>query len=379
MDTQETQNDAVLFSEVATVSGHKIGIACLNSERSLNALSLDMIHLLKPQLLAWQDDPEIACVWLEGAGEKAFCAGGDIVAMYHAMQELPNTPATEVVDFFTAEYRLDYLIQTYAKPLLVWGDGFVMGGGMGLMNGASHRVVTERSRLAMPEISIGLYPDVGATYFLGQLPDNMGLFVGLTAAHVNAADALYLGMADFAIPSEKRDNTLQALKNASWTADTKLNHATLSDTLQQRIFAVGELDVGYLYENRELISKLMAGDNVVDVCAQFLAHKTDDSVLQRAQKTLANGCPLTAHIVWQQLQYGGSLTLAEAFRLELTLSVNCAIMGDFVEGIRALLIDKDRNPQWRHAGIAEVNAEDVDALFIAPWGEQPHPLADLGE
>jgi enoyl-CoA hydratase/carnithine racemase len=207
----------------------------------------------------------------------------------------------------------------------------------------------------------------------------MGLFVGLTAAHVNAADALYLGMADFAIPSEKRDNTLQALKNASWTADTKLNHATLSDTLQQRIFAVGELDVGYLYENRELISKLMAGDNVVDVCAQFLAHKTDDSVLQRAQKTLANGCPLTAHIVWQQLQYGGSLTLAEAFRLELTLSVNCAIMGDFVEGIRALLIDKDRNPQWRHAGIAEVSAEDIDALFIAPWGEQPHPLADLGE
>lgn len=378
MTTAETAQDAVVFSEVATVSGHKIGIACLNAERSLNALSLTMIELLEPQLLAWQANPEIACVWLEGAGEKAFCAGGDIVAMYHAMKAMPKQPVAEVVDFFTAEYRLDYLIQTYAKPLLVWGDGFVMGGGMGLMNGASHRVVTERSRLAMPEISIGLYPDVGATYFLNQLPDHMGLFLGLTAGQVGAADALYLGMADYAIASDKRDNTLQALTNASWTADVQLNHATLSDTLQQRVFAEGELAAGDLFSRKELISKLMSGTDIVSVSEQFLAYESDDPVLQRGQKTLANGCPLTAHIVWQQLQFGGSISLADAFRLELTLSVNCAVHGDFVEGVRALLIDKDRQPQWSHASIAQVSQADIDQMFSAPWGEQPHPLQELG-
>lgn len=379
MEAEVTNKEAVLFSETETVSGKKIGIACLNSERSLNALSLDMILLLEPQLRAWQNDPEIACVWLEGAGEKAFCAGGDIVAMYHAMQEMPNEPVAEVVDFFSAEYRLDHLIQTYAKPILVWGDGFVMGGGMGLMNGASHRVVTERSRLAMPEISIGLYPDVGATYFLGQLPDNMGLFLGLTAAQVNAADALYLGMADFAIPSDLHTNTLQALVNASWTDDNELNHATLTDTLQQRTFSSEELTDGPLFERRDLISKLLTGNDIVAVSEQFLQHETDDELISRAQKTLARGCPLTAHIVWQQLQFGGSLALADAFRVELTLSVNCAVKGDFVEGVRALLIDKDRNPKWTHKRIAEVTADDIDAMFISPWAEDEHPLRDLGD
>ncbi|RUO22569.1 enoyl-CoA hydratase [Aliidiomarina iranensis] len=378
MDAEISNKDAVLFSETETVSGKKIGIACLNSERSLNALSLDMIRLLEPQLKTWESDPEIACVWLEGAGEKAFCAGGDIVAMYHAMQEMPKEPVTEVLDFFTAEYQLDHLIQTFQKPILVWGDGFVMGGGMGLMNGASHRVVTERSRLAMPEISIGLYPDVGATYFLGQLPDNMGLFLGLTAAQVNAADALYLGMADFAIASDSRTSTLQALVNASWTDDNALNKATLTDTLQQRMLNDQELASGPLFERRELISKLLEGNDVISATKQFLQHETDDELLLRAQKTLAHGCPLTAHIVWQQLQFGGSLSIADAFRLELTLSVNCAAKGDFVEGVRALLIDKDRQPKWTHGSIEEVTADDLDAMFISPWGEDEHPLRDLG-
>ncbi|TRW49546.1 enoyl-CoA hydratase/isomerase family protein [Aliidiomarina halalkaliphila] len=369
--------DAVLFSELETVSGKKIGVACLNVERSLNALSLDMINLLYPQLIAWQDDPNIACVWLEGAGEKAFCAGGDIVAMYQAIKAMPNTAVPEVVGFFSKEYRLDYLIQTYRKPMVVWGDGFVMGGGMGLMNGASHRVVTERSRLAMPEISIGLYPDVGATYFLGQLPDKMGLFLGLTAAQVNGADALYLGMADYALPSAGRDSMKQALVNASWTDDQDLNLATLSDALSSRSLAQDELPVAELAARKDEIAGLMDADGISAVTEQFLAYETDDALLSRAQKTLQAGCPMTAHIVWQQLQFGTELTLADAFRLELTLSVNCAVKGDFAEGVRALLIDKDRNPKWSHSAVAEVSQEDLDDMFIAPWGEGEHPLNDL--
>ncbi|MEC8925653.1 MAG: enoyl-CoA hydratase/isomerase family protein, partial [Pseudomonadota bacterium] len=129
-----------------------IGVATLNSEKSLNALSLAMAETLLPQLQAWADDPQVACVWLQGAGEKAFCAGGDIVAMYKAMQAQPGQLVEEVENFFTTEYQLDYAIQTYPKPIICWGDGIVMGGGMGLMNGASHRIVTERSLLAMPEV-----------------------------------------------------------------------------------------------------------------------------------------------------------------------------------------------------------------------------------
>lgn len=379
VDLDAIQNpEAVLFSELETVSGKKIGVACLNAERSLNALSLDMINLLYPKLLEWQADDAIACVWLEGAGDKAFCAGGDIVAMYHAMKAMPNTAVPEVVGFFEREYRLDYLIQTYEKPMVVWANGFVMGGGMGLMNGASHRVVTETARLAMPEISIGLYPDVGATYFLGQLPDNMGLFLGLTATQINTSDALYLGMADFALASTDREGTKQALINASWSDDSDLNLATLSDTLQQRALASDLLPKAELSERRETILRLMDGASIEAVCAQFLQHETDDPLLQRAQKTLAHGCPLTAHIVWQQLQYGADIGLADAFRLELTLSVNCAVKGDFAEGVRALLIDKDRKPTWSHATVEAVTTDDLDALFTPPWESDVHPLHDLG-
>src|SRR5690554_2149845 len=235
---KETIVDSViLFDELEANHGKRIGVVTLNSEKSLNALSLPMIQELLPRLQHWADADDIACVVLQGAGDKAFCAGGDIVAMYHAMKAQPGVLVDEVADFFSQEYRLDYAIHTFPKPLLVWGHGIVMGGGMGLMNGASHRIVTERSLLAMPEITIGLYPDVGATYFLSKLPDNMGLFLGLTAAQVNAADALYIGLADFAIASDMRDNTLHALTDASWSDDNELNLATLTDTLLQRKLA----------------------------------------------------------------------------------------------------------------------------------------------
>jgi|SRR5690554_1207353 len=374
-----SMQDAVLFSTKDTADGHKIGIATLNSERSLNALSLAMIDALEPQLEAWANDDSIVCVWLEGAGEKAFCAGGDIVAMYKAAKDLPKEPVAEVVDFFTREYRLDYRIHTYPKPLVVWGDGFVMGGGMGLMNGASHRIVTERSRLAMPEISIGLYPDVGGTYFLSRLPEGMGLFLGLTAAQVNAADALWLGMADLALASDQRDNALAALAEASWSVNANSNKQAASRALATVSVDDNDLPPAQLKPHYGVIQKLMQGTSIEAVAKQFLAFETEDKAISRGQQTLAQGCPLTAHIVWQQLQHGPDLSLEEAFKLELTLSVNCAMKGDFIEGVRALLIDKDKSPQWQHRSIDAVTEDDLDAMFTAPWGEGEHPLNTLGE
>lgn len=368
----------VQFEERQAGGEKRIGIARLNSEKSLNALSLPMIRLLQPQLKAWAEDDSIACVWLEGAGEKAFCAGGDIVAMYNAMRAHPGEPVAEVADFFGQEYRLDYAIHTYPKPFVVWGDGIVMGGGMGLMNGASHRIVTERSLLAMPEITIGLYPDVGATHFLNQMPKGCGLFLGLTGAHMNASDALFLKLADHFVASSAKQQVLEALAEVSWGDTASLNRQKVSDVLA----AQGEADsklrpAGQVEPNHALIQALTDDEDIAVVTQAITGLETDDKWLARAAKTLAHGCPMTAHIVWNQLHVGKDLQLADCFRLEATLSVQCAARGDFAEGVRALLIDKDKQPQWQHASVAEVPAEEVDAFFTSPWPAGQHPLADL--
>ncbi|RUO25385.1 enoyl-CoA hydratase [Aliidiomarina minuta] len=372
--------DVVNFSTLEAGNDKQIGIAQLNSEKSLNALSLPMVELLIPQLKAWRDDPAIACVWLEGAGEKAFCAGGDIVAMYKAMQDKPGTVVEEVENFFTSEYELDYLIQTFPKPFVIWGHGIVMGGGMGLMNGGSHRIVTEASRLAMPEINIGLYPDVGGTFFLNRMPERLGLFLGLTGASINASDALYLNLADHFVPFEQKTNLLERLQAIQWGDTATLNKQKLTDAM--KTFENGHtaaMPAPVIKAQREQLSELVSADDLSTVVNNILSYQSDDKWMQRAQKSLQNGCPLTAHIVWQQLQHGVDLTLAECFQLELTLSVNCASKGDFGEGIRALLIDKDGKPAWTHKSVSEVPDETVDSMFIAPWSQDEHPLKNLAE
>ncbi|KFZ31685.1 enoyl-CoA hydratase [Pseudidiomarina salinarum] len=372
--------NVVLFDEVAAAGGKRIGIATLNSEKSLNALSLDMIGLLQPQLDLWAADDDIACVWLQGAGEKAFCAGGDIVAMYKAMVDKPGKLVDEVADFFSQEYRLDYTIHRFPKPLVLWGHGIVMGGGMGLMNGASHRIVTERSLLAMPEITIGLYPDVGATHFLNQMPAGCGLFLGLTGAHMNGADALFLNLADYFVSSDSKNEVLDKLKAIEWGDTAALNQQKVSDAIDNIARRDSGLrPAGQVEAQRAHIEQLTAGNDIVDVVEAIVSDDTDDKWLARARANLAAGCPMTAHIVWNQLQHGADLSLADCFRLELTLSVKCAIRGDFAEGIRALLIDKDKQPNWQHDSVAAVNAADVDEFFTSPWPADQHPLKDLGK
>ncbi|WP_417665366.1 enoyl-CoA hydratase/isomerase family protein [Pseudidiomarina sp.] len=373
-------DQVVLFDELEAANGKRIGVATLNSEKSLNALSLPMIQLMQPKLKQWADDDAIACVFFQGAGEKAFCAGGDIVAMYKAMQAKPGVLVDEVADFFSQEYRLDYAIHTFPKPIVLWGHGIVMGGGMGLMNGASHRIVTERSLLAMPEVTIGLYPDVGATHFLNQMPDGCGLFLGITGAHMNAADALYLKLADHFIASTSKDDVLAGLREVKWGDTAGLNQQKVTDVLNGlSLRDSSHRPAGQVEGHQRLIKKLTAGADIESVVAAILNDTTDDKWLAKARQTLAAGCPMTAHIVWNQLQHGTDLSLADCFRLELTLSVQCAMRGDFAEGIRALLIDKDKQPKWQHASVADVSAQEVDGFFTSPWSAEKHPLAQLGK
>src|SRR5690606_38353217 len=187
-----TVDAPVLFETLSSGNGYRIGVVTLNVPKTLNSLTAEMVDLLLPQLRAWQTDPKIACVLLRGSGDRALCAGGDVVELRNS--SLARDGKAEA--FFEREYRLDYLIHTYRKPILVWGHGVVMGGGLGLLAGASHRVVTAQTRLAMPEVTIGLFPDVGGSWFLPHVPGRTGLFLALTGASINASDTLFLGLAD---------------------------------------------------------------------------------------------------------------------------------------------------------------------------------------
>ena len=365
----------VIFEELATRDGHLIGVATLNAPKALNALSLEMIGALYPQFLAWQQNDQVKAVWLQGAGDKAFCAGGDIVQLYNSMVEHPGGPNPYAEKFFTDEYRLDHLIHTYSKPFILWGNGIVMGGGLGLMAGASHRVVTESARIAMPEITIGLYPDVGASYFLNRMPGRTGLFLGLTGANINAADALFVGLGDRFVTHDRREATFDALQAADWSADAQ---TVVNQVLrQQESQSLEALPASPVREHFDLIQQLTDADDVATLVKQITSVKTEDKWLSRAAATLAAGSPTSMHLIVQQLAASRHLSLAEVFRSELNLSVQCAYQGEFAEGVRALLIDKDRAPKWHSADVTAVDNAWLQGFFQPVWQDAEHPLAAL--
>ena len=356
--------------------GKKIAIATLNSERSLNSLSLEMIDLLQEKFTAWENDDSISCVFLQGVGEKAFCAGGDVVAFDTQVLRpmVKNCRIKALSTFFTREYKLDYHIHTYSKPVVVWGHGIVMGGGLGLMSGASHRVVTEATRMAMPEVTIGLYPDVGGSWFLNRAPGRTGLYLGLTGASFNGADAKFVGLADRFVPNEQKEAVLAALADEDLSQGTS---AAISKVLHR--FEKQNIDqqpAGKVQSHYDQIQELTDADSIPELFDSITGYSGDDKWLSKAAAGLAGGCPMTPYLVQQQLNRTRQLSLADVFRLELTMSTNCAKQGHFKEGVRALLIDKDRNPQWTPATVTDVTEADVEKFFEAPWDQ--HPLADLG-
>lgn len=381
--------ESVLFTEYKTACGQRFGHATLNAPKSLNALSLEMVDRLAPQLDAWAADPEIVGVILDGSGDKAFCAGGDVAALYHAIRATPASQpdrrygiAAEVKAFFEREYRLDYRIHTYPKPILCWGNGIVMGGGIGLMAGSSHRVATPTTRFAMPEINIGLYPDVGGSWFLRRMPGHTGLFLALTAASGNAADARFAGLADFILAHEDRGRVIEAICQARWAtpdsaAGRDANHARLGGLLDS--FALSEgFAPSQLRTHFDRIETLIGHDSLLDIAQRLSALAADgDPWLAQAGKAFVRGAPSSAALSWALWQRTHHMSLAEVFRVEYIASVVCTTHGDFVEGVRALLIDKDRNPSWQHSQLSEVSSDYINSHF-SPFFSGPHPLADLG-
>jgi enoyl-CoA hydratase/carnithine racemase len=357
-------SDSVLVSTLKCArSPLSWGILTLNQEKSLNALTLEMIQSCARQLRAWEKDPAIVGVVLQGTGEKAFCAGGDIRMLYQAMQSVPRGKVVAgAAEFFRNEYDLDYLIHVYSKPVVCFGHGIVMGGGLGVFAGASHRVVSEKSMVAMPEITIGLYPDVGASWFLNRMPGRTGLYLGLTGTRLKAADCLFVGLADHYLERVRHNEVIPKLLEIDWQSGAahRENHGRVSKLLKS---LSSPAPASELRAHYDLIQELTNFESIQEIWSAFQAYSGSDEWIQAGRKMLLAGSPTSAAVIFEQLQRSRHLSLKECFDLEYTLSVQFAARQDFPEGVRALLIDKDLKPRWSPAAITDVNHDWVDAHF----------------
>ena len=351
--TNESQPDVVIRRE------GRAGRITLNRPRALNALSHPMIAPIAAALREWAGDPKVELVILDGAGERGLCAGGDVVSLYHSRKEGTDLARR----FWSEEYVVNAMIGSYRKPFVAIQDGIVMGGGIGLSGHASHRVVTERSMLAMPETAIGLIPDVGGTWLLAHCPGQIGVFLGLTGHRMNAGDALYAGFADTCVASAGLAELVDVLANTD---------EPVSVVLAQRAVAPPPTPLG---ENREMIDRACAPDSV-EAMQEALGKETGE-LAAKAAKAIAPFSPLAMKATLAAIRRAKALgSLERALEVEYRLCVRLFDRGEFAEGIRALLIDKDRKPQWNPARLEDVDAALVDSLFAAlPAGEDIHIAA----
>lgn len=363
----------VIATTIAAKKGN-IGHLQLNMPKALNSLNLEMVQLLNQQLIEWQSNDDIACIVLSGSGEKAFCAGGDVQALYKSAIETPGGPCNYAEQFFLEEYELDHRIHTYPKPLICIGSGIVMGGGLGLMAGASHRIVTETTRIAMPEVSIGLFPDVGGTRFLNDMPYGLGIFYALTGASINANDALFLNLADYFFTNEQVLGLMDQLSTIHWVKDPTKNTERLNDKLkklclpceQSQQHAPSDL-ANYL----ESITLASQEDGLGDIIHALNTIDHDSPWLTRALKGLSSGSPLSSLLIYEQLRRFRYATLEETFEAELILATNMVRNPEFAEGVRALLIDKDKKPKWQYKHFSHVTATLMDSFYETPFEENP--------
>ena len=347
-----TQAEAPVLIEVR----NRVGYLTLNRPAGLNAVTLAMVRSLHRQLQDWADDQDVVAVVLRAAGEKAFCAGGDIRSLYDSYQNGENLHRV----FFEEEYALDQYIHAYSKPLLALMNGFVLGGGMGLVQGASLRVISERTRMGMPEVGIGYFPDVGGSYFLPRLPGNLGIYMGVTGNHVGSADALYAGLADYSVPYERFAELEQRLDQLDWRSPAQA-------TLTNLVSAMGssELPDASFKALFPAIEKHFAHDSIAGI-RQSLADENRPEYRDWAAETLKvidSRSPLSLSVTLEMLRRGRTLSLAECFRMELHLDRQWFDRGDIIEGVRALIVDKDKSPRWNPPTLTEVTPQRVADFF----------------
>jgi enoyl-CoA hydratase/carnithine racemase len=377
-------HDNISIAEVHTTIAGGIGLITLNRPKALNALSLPMVQALLATLRAWRDDPVVIAVAIRGSNKigrpgspealfGGFCAGGDIRFFHQAA--LAGDAALDT--FFTDEYTLNHLIHNYPKPYIAFMDGIVMGGGMGISQGASLRIVTETTKMAMPETGIGLFPDVGGGYFLSRCPGHVGEYLALTGDTISGEQAVAWGLADVCVPSETLPDLWAAMQAQGsqdslqqWIA-TNVIAAHADSTRASDTFDIKDYEAFGLGSIPAIVAALEAsGTKPARAMAATLRHRS----------------PLMLHVVLEQIRRARTMTLADDLRMERDLVQHCfytahldrsGTSSETVEGIRALAIDKDHAPVWNPARIADVTADMVAPFFISPWPAGTHPLKDL--
>ena len=329
-----------------------VGRITLNRPRALNALTLPMALAIDAALDDWERDDSVRLVLLDGAGERGLCAGGDIRALYDALLAGDvSAPRT----FFHAEYRLNARIARMTKPFVALMDGIVMGGGIGLSAHGAHRVVTERSRLAMPETAIGFLPDVGGTWLLGRAPDQLGMHLALTASQIGAADAILCGLADVHVPSDALAGLAEALGRCDGVGEVRAcldAHAS-------------EPQAGLLAGARGWIASCYAGDSVEAILDALRLQQ--DPLARQAVEEIGRKSPTSLKVTHRALREARRLgRLEPCLEQEYRLAIGCVSLPDFREGVRAALVDKDRSPAWSPATLDAVTAELLERVFATP-------------
>lgn len=333
-----------------------IGRLLLNRPKALNAITLPMVQLVAQSLSAWESDPTVRAVLIEGAGDRAFCAGGDVVAVSTA----GKTGSELAKTFFQEEYRLNRAIERFQKPYIAFLDGIVMGGGVGLSVHGKHRIATERTLFAMPETGIGLFPDVGGSHFLSRCPGETGIFLGLTGARLHAADLLALGLADAYMTSDKRDSLLSDLEGLNWESGDA--HALVADAIARHATDPGPAP---LAPHRKEIDRLFAGNDYLAIQTRLEAQQSDFS--QQALKWLQGKSPTMLHVTLEQLRRGAVQDFDTNMIMEYRMVRRSVQAGaDFHEGVRALLIDKDKAPKWTPTNPSEVSQQTIAEFFESP-------------
>ncbi|XP_056391937.1 3-hydroxyisobutyryl-CoA hydrolase, mitochondrial isoform X2 [Hyla sarda] len=349
-------SQAASDAEVLLAKNGCAGVITLNRPKALNALNHNMTRLIYHQLKLWEEDPETFLVLIKGAGGKAFCAGGDIIAI----TEAGKTGGQLAQDFFKEEYILNNAIGICKKPYVALVDGITMGGGVGLSVHGHFRVASEKTLFAMPETAIGLFPDVGGGYFLPRLPGKIGLFIALTGFRLKGRDVQKAGIATHFVDSQKipsLEKDLQSLKSPS-----KENICDVLDAYDKESTA-GEDKPFILAEHLDKINSLFSGKSVEEILENL---KQDGSPFAHQQlKTILKMSPTSLKVTFRQLKNGSSLTLQEVLTMEYRISQACMKGHDFYEGVRAVLIDKDQNPKWKPERLEDVTNEYLDSYFAS--------------
>jgi enoyl-CoA hydratase/carnithine racemase len=391
--TVSTEADVrVLAEEVLSHDGqHRIGIMTLNSSSTMNAVDLEMVNAIDDTLTRWQADDGIVAMLMCGAGDKAFSAGGDIRKLYNSMQAEGDEHLTYADAFFHGEYSKNYRVHRFGKPLIAWGHGFVMGGGLGLFIGASHKVGTETLKLAWPEIGIGLFPDVAGSYYLSRLPFPLGHWMALTGSQMNAVDCKQLGLVNYCVPNNALGGLIEQLRLQPWQKNKAMNNQTVRELLT-RIEQQGDVTfpVSNLVSNQAIIEPIFASmlaqhsislaDNksaLEAIATHMKSVETDNAWFNQGRDNFISGCPATAHIIMRQLQLGKNMTLKEVVKWELILALQSVRHPDFLEGIRARVVDKDFQANWQHGSVEDVPLEWIEAMLMPLWPSGQHPLNEL--